>query len=236
MTKTWISLLWLYDPVSEISRAEKLLIAAGSLASQGKSTFTAEDLVVEAWRLFQTDFSLKGHLEYPDSNLVLTHVMGKRAPLIARGWVEKVGAKQYRLTVKGADDLERINPGFAEVKSQVRINRPLEDALGPLLTSNAFQLWKEGRKEEITFYQFCRFAGLSAGDKWQKVVGKLEQVEHLVEEAAKIGESGETVRIFSGKRNYVFLPEDLTEIARMFHYLQEKFNQEMSDWRRHATA
>lgn len=220
----------------ELSRAEKLLIAAGSLSARGKNTFTAEDLVVEAWRLFQADFSLKGYKDHPDSNLVLTQMMGKRAPLIARGWVEKVGAKQYRLTVKGADDLQAISPTFAEVKSHVRIDRPLEDSLGPLLTSTAFQLWKEGRKEEITFYQFCRFAGLAAGDRWQKVTGKLEQVEHLVNEATTLAESSETLRIHLGKRNYMFPPGDLMELSPMFRYLQDRFKQEMDDWRRHATA
>jgi hypothetical protein len=222
--------------MTDVSRAEKLLMAVGSLASQGKSIFTAEDLVVEAWRLFQADFSLKGYAEYPDSNLVLTHIMGKRAPLIARGWIEKIGAKQYRLTDKGAGDLEAANPGFAEVKSQMRVNRRLEDLLGPLLTSDAFQLWRQGRKEEITFYQFSRFAGLSAGGKWQKVVGRLEQVSPLLEEAAKMAESGEAVRIYSGKRNHVFSPEDLADVVSMFHFLQKKFEQEMTEWRRHATA
>ena len=220
---------------TDLPRAEKLLIAAGSIAASGKTVFSTEDLVVEAWRLFPADFSLKGYTDYPDSNLVLTQVMGKRAPLIVRGWLEKVGAKQYRLTVKGAHDLERIQGSAADAPSQIRIERPLEDTLGPLLISAAYQLWREGRGEEITFYHFSRFAGLSAGDKWQKVVGKLEQVAHLVNQATKMGASGESVRIHHGKRNYVFSPEDIFELANMFLFLQQKFKQEMDAWKRHAT-
>jgi hypothetical protein len=216
------------------SRAEKLLIAAGSLAAKERATFSAEDLVVEAWRLFPTDFSLKGYADHPDSNLVLTQVMGKRAPLIVRGWVEKVGAKQYRLTAKGADDLETIQGSTNEAASQIRIERPLEQTLGPLLTSAAYQLWREGHSDEITFYHFSRFASLSAGDKWQKVVGKLKQVAFLVDQATKMGASGESVRIHHGKRNYVFSSEDLFELANMFRFLQQKFKEEMRAWEAHA--
>lgn len=220
---------------TDLSRAEKLLIAAGSIVAGGKTVFSTEDLVVEAWRLFPAAFSLKGYTDYPDSNLVLTHVMGKRAPLIVRGWLEKVGAKQYRLTAKGAYDVEGIQHSAAEAPTQIRIERPLEDTLGPLLISAAYQLWRDGRGEEITFYHFSRFAGLSAGDKWQKVVGKLEQVAHRVDQATKMGTSGESVRIHHGKRNYVFSPEDLFELANMFQCLQQKFKQEMDAWKRHAT-
>jgi len=219
--------------MNRLSRAEKLLIAAGSITSDGKTIFTSEDMVVKVWELFREDFSLKGHEDHPDSNLVLTQVMGKKAPLITRGWLEKVGAKQYRLTSKGLHDLQNLDR--SEATPQIRVPRTLEDSLGPLLTSAAYELWRDSKREAITFYQFCRFAGLSAGDKWQKVTGKLQQVQYLADQAANIGHAGESVRLHVGKRNYVFSPGDLLELERMLQFLQEKFKREMDDWRQHAT-
>lgn len=216
------------------SRAEKLLIAAASLAAEGKETFTAEDLVVKAWLLFREDFSLKGYDDHPDSNLVLIQVMGTKAPLITRGWLEKVGAKQYRLTSKGLYDLQNLDR--SEATPQIRIPRSLEESLGPLLISAAYDLWKDSRRDDITFYQFCRFVGLSAGDKWQKVLGRVEQVQYVVEQAANLGAAGETVRVHAGKRNYVLTPSDLIELRHMFVVLMERFRGEMDDWKRHASA
>jgi hypothetical protein len=221
----------------EISRAEKLLIAAGSIAAERGAIFSAEDLAVEAWKLFQADFSLKGHLDHTDINSVLTQIMGKKAPLIVRGWLEKVGAKQYRLTEKGLHDLRNLNhEKTAEIISRIRVSHQLEDQLGPLLVSDVFETWKEGRGEDITFHQFCRFAGLSARDRWQKVVGKLEQVSHLVDEAAKIGASGESLRIHLRNRNYEFSAEQLLRLPEIFGFMKRKFKREMEDWERHATG
>jgi len=219
-----------------MSRAEKLLVAAGSLAARGKSSFSAEDLAVEAWRIFKTDFSLKGHSDHPDSNMVLTQVMGKKAPLIIRGWLEKIGAKQYRITAKGISDLQNLGYEGGEIVSRIRVDRELEHDLGPLLTSDAFEMWKQGQGEAITFHQFCRFANLSARDDWQKVAGKLEQVSYLVDQAAKWGGSGETVRLHVRNRNPEFTPEDLLGLVELHKFLTKRFKSEMDAWKRHATA
>ncbi len=97
--------------MSGLSKAEKLLVAAGRLADKGETGFSAEDLAVQAHEEFPHDFSMKGHIKHPDSNAVFTQVMGKKAPLIVRGWLEKTGAKQYRLTAKGIDDLSQLEHG-----------------------------------------------------------------------------------------------------------------------------
>src|SRR5947208_3659448 len=118
--------------MKSISKAEKLLSAAAALASEGRGEFTAEDLIVRAHRLFPDDFSLKGYREYPDSNSVLTQVMGIKAPLIVRGWLEKTGAKQYRLTPKGSHDLSELAADAEQVsmtaEAAVSIERKQDEA------------------------------------------------------------------------------------------------------------
>ena len=76
---------------------QKLLLAA--LEARKKSpTFTAEDLVVQAWKLYPDTFGLSGYGDrYPDSNRVLTNIMGTKG-MRGKGWLRKVGEKQYRLT------------------------------------------------------------------------------------------------------------------------------------------
>jgi len=221
--------------MAELSKAEKLLVAAGRLTANGQTEFSAEDLAVQAHKEFPHDFSMKGHLEYPDSNVVFTQVMGKKAPLIVRGWLEKTGTKQYRLTPKGQDDLNQLefdNGGGINV----RVGRPVEDRLGRLLTSQAYQLFRSGQQDEITFHQFCRFAGLSARDKWQKLQGKLNSLEHLVGEATKIGESGDGISIYVGNHNEKFSPDDLRMLGALLRFLKERFKSKMDEWKQHALA
>lgn len=215
-----------------LSKTEKLLCAAAILAKEGQEEFSAEDLAVQAHKMFPQDFSLKGHPEYPDSNVVFIQVMGRKAPLIIRGWLEKTGTKQYRLTAKGADDLNRLE-GYQST-GNVRLGRPLEDGLARLLTSAACELYAAGREQEITFHQFCRFSELSARDRWQKVRGKLTSLEHLVGEARKLGEAGEVASIWIRDHNERVSPEQLRLLEPLLSYLMDRFKSEMTEWKRKA--
>lgn len=221
-----------------LSKADKLLSAAAALASEGKGEFTAEDLIVRAHRLFPDDFALKGYREHPDSNAVLTQVMGIKAPLIIRGWLEKTGTKQYRLTPKGLHDLADLTTDIEQapvaVEAAVSIERKQDEAIGRLMTSTAFELFKQGRSDDITFHQFCRFIGLSARDKWQRVAGRLETVRHLIEEARQLGEGGQGLRVHL-EHNYTFTSDDLRLLPALYADLMKRFSREMDQWKRHAT-
>lgn len=219
--------------MGELSKAEKLLVATGRLTAEGRTQFGAEDLIVKAHQEFRNDFSMKGYPDYPDSNAVLTQIMGKKAPLIIRGWLEKTGTKQYRLTPKGLHDLNQLEHDDRETVS-VHVERALEDGLGRLLTSSAYEMFRAEQQHQITFHQFCRFAGLSARDKWQKVTGKLSSLRHLVDEAAKIGESGQGLNIHFRNRNYKFMPDDLRMLRALLKFLTERFKNEMDEWKQHA--
>lgn len=221
-----------------LSKAEKLLSAAGALASDGKGEFTAEDLIVRAHRMFPDDFALKGYREHPDSNIVLTQVMGIKAPLIVRGWLEKTGTKQYRITPKGLHDLSEMTDAAEQqpmtAETAVSIERKQDEAIGRLMTSTAFELFKQGRGNDITFHQFCRFIGLAARDKWQRVAGRLEAVKHLIDEARRLGEGGQGLRVHL-EHNYTFTSDDLRMLPALYDDLLKRFSREMDQWRRHAT-
>lgn len=223
---------------NQLSKAEKLLSAAASLATDGQDEFTVEDLIVRVHRLFPSDFALKGYPQYPDSNAVLTKVFGISAPVIVRGWVEKTGTKKYRVTPKGVHDLAELTerPDDQRISSEtaVSIERRQDESIGRLLTSTAFDLFKQGRADETTFHQFCRFVGLSARDKWQRVSGRLEAVRHLTEEARRLGESGQSLQVYL-EHNYTFTSEDLRLLSALYEDLRRRFRAEMDQWRRHAT-
>jgi hypothetical protein len=216
-----------------LSRAEKLLIAAGRLTEEGRTDFSTEDLVVSAFEQFPDDFALRGYPKYPDSNPILTQVMGKQASMIVKGWLEKTGAKKYRLTSKGLDDLKALQQDEAST-SYAHMERTRAEELGNLLTSVAFEMSSRGVNEQITFHQFCRFVGLAAGDSWQAVQGKLSHARHLAEEAQKLGESGQGLRLFHRGKIFSFEPDDLRGLRALLADLEKRFKPQMQEWEQHA--
>lgn len=85
---------------TELTTVSKILVAASLLEAE-RETFSAEDLIVRAWKEYPESFGLNGYREsFPDSNRVLSKLMGSTG-LCARGWLEQVGTKTYRLTVLG---------------------------------------------------------------------------------------------------------------------------------------
>ncbi len=84
----------------ELTTLKKVLIAAAMLDGD-QQTFSAEDVIVRAWRSFPESFGLSGYREeHPDSNRVLAKLMGSLG-LCGRGWLEQTNTKTYRLTTAG---------------------------------------------------------------------------------------------------------------------------------------
>ena len=220
--------------MQSLSKAEKLLVAAGRLLSTGKVEFSSEDLVVSAYESFPDEFAMKGYPQFTDSNPVLTQLMGKKAVLIVRGWIEKVGTKKYRLTPKGLDDLNDFQ-GAQSVEHE-KLDRLRDEAMGSLLTSAAFGLAMEGKEEEVTFHQFCRLVGLTAGDSWQAVQGKLTHAFHTAEEADRIGQANRALRMFVKGRTMSFEPKELVSLKLLLVHLVERFRPQMDEWRRNSGA
>jgi hypothetical protein len=141
---------------------EKLLIAALE-ARKRSATFTAEDLVVEAWRLYPDTFGLSGYSDkYPDSNRVLTNIMGTKG-MRGKGWLRKVGEKQYRLTsagLSGGETLLRSNPETAGQSSnylRAELDRQTAAAFDRLLSTGAARKALEHRPETVSFNDACGF-------------------------------------------------------------------------------
>lgn len=149
--------------VADCTVPEKILLAAFELEEQGQSPFSAEALIVASWQKFPRTFGLKGYADqYPDSNKVLTSIMGEKG-LARRGWLAKMGQKLYTLTREGRQAVRRITEGeempLAERNS--KLSKDQEKFLLGLLTNPAADKFQQGLKLELTFADACRFWGIS---------------------------------------------------------------------------
>ncbi|MGL4554385.1 MAG: hypothetical protein ACRC33_24750 [Gemmataceae bacterium] len=175
---------------------EKLLLAASHLEEAGQSPFSAESLIVSAWQKFPRQFGLKGFEEkYPDSNRVLAHIMGEKG-LPNRGWMVKVGQKLYTLTRDGRQVVRKLIQGedvppltARRAAAAPTMPKDLDVMLQGLLCSPAYQKLRQGRQDEWTFSEACRFWGL--GERSGAAVDpRLDEIQTQLVAAEKLLAAG----------------------------------------------
>src|SRR5271168_765312 len=117
------------NTIADCTVPEKILLAAFELEEAGQSPFSAEALIVAVWQANPRTFGLKGYAEqYPDSNKVLTSLMGEKG-LARRGWLIKTGSKMYALTREGRKVIRRVTMEEGdepEAQALQRLPRELE--------------------------------------------------------------------------------------------------------------
>jgi hypothetical protein len=187
------------DTVVDYTLPEKILLAAAALEEAGQSPFSAEALIVGAWQRYPTTFGLKGYTEqYPDSNKVLSSIMGEKG-LTRRGWLSKVGQKMYNLTREGRSVVRRLRTDVEEPEDTggepVRLTADQEALLYELFASPALEKYREGRKHEMMFADACRFWNISNGLSAAVLDARLDRVRDGLQAAERLlGRGGAVLR------------------------------------------
>lgn len=209
-------------PVAECTVPEKILVAAVHLEEQGESPFSAESLIVAAWKKFPLAFGLKGyHDQYPDSNKVLSSIMGERG-LTRKGWLAKVGQKLYTLTPDGRRVVQRMRHGGEEppaTESTKKLSRDQEKLLLHLLNSSALQKFQENRKDELTFGEACKFWGVTEDEHGDAVTSRLTRVPTTLSGIDRIAGQDELV-LNNGR---VVSADELELLFKTHDYLEARF-------------
>ncbi len=212
----------------KLSVADKLVVAAYKLTLDGKSPFTAEDLVVAAWRAYPDTFGLPGYAGvdgrsiYPDSNRVFAEIMGTK-PVRQRGYLIKVGNKLYQLTEAGthyAGALESKPIGI----EKVGLARDLKDELERLLKAKAAGKFKTGRIDEITFHDACGFWKISARSTAIEFTGRYNNIERLLASAKAATQEKGIVLRHGGD---AITLGDVNNIQEIHHFMRERFAAEI---------
>lgn len=176
--------------LADCTLPEKILLAASTLETQGQSPFSAESLIVTAWQQFPRTFGLKGFEEqYPDSNRVLAMIMGEKG-LSGRGWMAKVGQKQYALTRDGKQIVRKLQlgeqvPPLTAKRPISQLSREQDLLLQQLLASSAYLKWTR-QDSEWTFSDACRFwaigerLGSAVDERLDEITARLTEIERAL--------------------------------------------------------
>lgn len=220
--------------VEDFTVPEKILLAAENLEKQGQSPFTAEMLIVASWQRFPGTFGLKGFAEkYPDSNKILSSIMGEKG-LARRGWLVKMGQKLYAMTREGRNVVRRVMDQEEEAPpagSVTRMNRDHERFLKILFDSSAFQKFEDNRKHELAFADACRFWSITENMKGDMLDDKLEEMDHTLAEMDRVlaDVDAET----TGGR--VVTAGDIRVMTNIHRYMKDRFERHLNLLRSRST-
>jgi hypothetical protein len=214
-----------------LSIQDKLLTAALALEAEGRQRFSAEDLVVMAWRRYPEAFGLAGYADaggrplYPNSNRVYAEIMGSK-PIRKNGWLRKVGSKMYQLTEAGRAQARSIAgvpaAGGAE---KWAIAREQVSFIRRLFESRAATKFRAGQKEDISFFDACGFWGISAASNAKDLWGRFAEIETILAAADESLSSRDTVRLKHGAEE--FAAGDVKMLEQAHAFLQDRYKSEV---------
>jgi hypothetical protein len=218
---------------AEFTASEKILLAAEHLDKQGKSPFPAAALILAAWRQFPETFGLRGYVDqHPDANKVLSSIMGEKG-LARRGWLLKVGKKEYALTREGRRILARLmqreEPGPA---ATIRLARDSERLLIHLLDSPAVHKMEEGHKKDLTSADAWLFWDINHDLRGEAVDEKLKRIESLIQDLDRRLADAD-LELPGGR---VVTAGDVRVLSNMHHYLTDRFSRHLNLLRSRAKA
>jgi hypothetical protein len=225
------------NTIVENTLPEKLLLAASHLEEAGQSPFSAEALIVSAWQKFPRTFGLKGFEDkYPDSNRVLAQIMGEKG-LPNRGWMVKVGQKLYSLTRDGRQVVrkllqgEEVPPLTSKRAAPVdRLPKEVDILLQTLLCAGVVAKARQGRQEEWTFAEACRFWGL--GERTGNAVDtRLDELQAQIVQAEKVLANGPQM-LGNGVE---ITAEQAGQLADLHHQLEQRFARHLNLLRSRAS-
>ena len=163
---------------------EKVLLAAFELQGEDlKERFTAEDLLVQAWKQDNGAFGLRNYeRDYPDSNKLYTKLDGKDG-LVRKGLLKRVADRTYTLTAAGLSMAISLKPASKE--TQLKVDRSLYDELKKIINHKVFGEWLVDSEKPKKFRDAGWFWGIAPGNPPEIVQERLSNIEQNLKESRK---------------------------------------------------
>lgn len=167
---------------------EQVLLAALTLTGGDLAKpFSAEDLLLQAWRGDPYAWGLRNHeKEHPDSERIYLAIerASVKGGLVGLGLFEKVQPRVYKLTASGLAKASAVGP--VDPKVRERAARVIEDDVHQMLGHRAYLAWTETDKVPDKFRDAGHFWNIAAGTPADVVQARLQRVESTAAAALAI--------------------------------------------------
>ena len=173
-------------------RQQVMLAALDCSAGDLSKEFTAEDLLLAAWKRDPGAWGLRGYeLTHPDSERIYVEldrasVGGRnvRGGLVGLGLLEKVRQRTYRLTPAGLVEASSITG--ADVGAQGKAERVLSDEIGRIVSHPVFQDWLKEPSLPKYFRDAGHFWGIAPGTPPSVIRTRIARVDKTLEKARSL--------------------------------------------------
>ena len=195
---------------SEATKSQKILKAIYELDKKSKEgeKITKEKMIIQAWKMFPSEFSMKGYPQYPNADI------SKYITALFRENFLKGGFYGYKITEKGKEFIEGKNKKIQRdkvVSEKIRIPREIGFEINRILKSKVFGYFVGGGRDflESDLFDFLGTSARSFKDSNQS--NFLSRYNLLVKEAIPFCKKNEDA---SGKTK---------EIVNLWETLKDKF-------------
>lgn len=173
----------------KVDLRQQLLRAA--LACSGgdlKSTFSSEELLIEAWKNDQASWGLRGYeREYPDSHRIHRELdsRGKgHQGIVGSGFLEKVRPRTYRLTPKGLAAASSASSDDPEARE--RTDRVFESEVKRIVQHPSFVGWLRDPASPSNFRDAGHFWEVAPGTPARVIQQRVTAVDDTLEAAERL--------------------------------------------------
>lgn len=203
-----------------------LLAAVEITGGDLNSDFPAERLVVQVWGHDKEAFGLRTYeKDHPDANKLYTKLDGKKG-LIARGLLEKVGERRYRLTRSGLDVAMRAT-GTPDAAIQTKLERRLQDEVAALINHPEFQSWLRDNSNPSRFRGAGHFWSIAPGTPAETVYKRVTGVDRVLDDAERmLNEIGQDA-VASHRGKQLFDRTDIERCREFQRVLKHRFAREL---------
>lgn len=214
-------------------RQQVLLAALECSGGDLNKSFTAEDLLLAAWKRDPTAWGLRGHeLEHPDSEKIYKEidrvsVRGRnlKGGIVRLGLLEKVRQRTFRLTPTGllyASELEG-----ADSSAKGLAERGLADAIAMILSHSVFREWLKDPQMPKHFRDAGHFWGIAPGTPPSVIRTRISDIDNTLQKAKELLEQRKVNEILSRHGRTLFDNNDISRAEDFQRVLKQRFAKEL---------
>lgn len=215
-------------------RQQLLLAALECSGGDLKTAFTAEDLLLAAWKRDPLAWGLRGHeRSHPDSERIYKEldrvsVKGRnmRGGLVALGLLEKVRQRTYTLTPAGlasASAVAGAAPGATE-----KAERALADAIADIISHPVFRAWMTDPTAPKYFRDAGHFWGIAPGTPPSAVRTRIGHVDKTLEAALSLLDDLRTDEVSARHGKTLYERRDIQRAMEFQAALKERFAKDLA--------
>ena len=215
-------------------RQQVLLAAVDCSGGDLAHSFTAEDLLLAAWKRDPLAWGLRGYEDkHPDSERIYVEldrasVGGRnvRGGLVGIGLLEKIRQRTYRLTPAGLAEASTV--AGADPSIQGKAERALADGIGRLLSHSVFREWLKDPALPKYFRDAGHFWEIAPGTPPSVIKTRIAGIDNTLRTARSLLDEKGVEGIAARHGKALFERADIDRVSEFQGTLKLRFAKELA--------